>query len=193
MVSSVGHLLADEPHLPTSGGGIGIQKQVDVVFSGIGFVGAVIDPADHLPSNLDARQPAGLGKKGVAGIPVDEFHFQPVGARIPDLQFIGGGVGGVYPKGKGRRPPLRHASGVVGFALETDNELANAQSKLEKKNFDLIVLNSLQDKGAGFHFDTNKITILGKDNKIRKFELKSKPAVAEDILDEIEALWNGQS
>lgn len=81
---------------------------------------------------------------------------------------------------------------LVGFALETENELANAQSKLEKKNFDLIVLNSLQDAGAGFNYDTNKITILGKDNKIRKFELKSKLAVAEDILDEIEALWNGK-
>lgn len=77
---------------------------------------------------------------------------------------------------------------LVGFALETDNELANAQSKLEKKNFDLIVLNSLQDQGAGFNYDTNKITIIGKGNKIRDFELKSKPAVAEDILDEVEVL-----
>ena len=77
---------------------------------------------------------------------------------------------------------------LVGFALETENEMANAQSKLEKKNFDLIVLNSLQDEGAGFNYDTNKITILGKDNKIRKFELKSKTAVAGDILDEVAAL-----
>ena len=77
---------------------------------------------------------------------------------------------------------------LVGFALETENELANAEGKLKKKNFDLIVLNSLQDKGAGFNYDTNKITILGKDNKIRKFELKSKPAVAEDILHEVEVL-----
>lgn len=77
---------------------------------------------------------------------------------------------------------------LVGFALETEDELANAQSKLEKKNFDLIVLNSLRDEGAGFNYDTNKITILGKNNKIRKFELKSKTAVAGDILDEVEAL-----
>lgn len=77
---------------------------------------------------------------------------------------------------------------LVGFALETEDELANAQSKLEKKNFDLIVLNSLRDEGADFNYDTNKITILGKNNKIRKFELKSKTAVAGDILDEVEAL-----
>ncbi|MCO6476005.1 MAG: bifunctional phosphopantothenoylcysteine decarboxylase/phosphopantothenate--cysteine ligase CoaBC [Phaeodactylibacter sp.] len=77
---------------------------------------------------------------------------------------------------------------IVGFALETENEMDNAREKLQKKNFDLIVLNSLQDKGAGFHYDTNKITILGKDNKIRNFELKPKQAVAEDILDEVEAL-----
>lgn len=77
---------------------------------------------------------------------------------------------------------------IVGFALETENEMDNAREKLQKKNFDLIVLNSLQDKGAGFHYDTNKITILSKDNKIRNFELKPKQAVAEDILDEVEAL-----
>ncbi len=76
---------------------------------------------------------------------------------------------------------------LVGFALETENEVENARKKLQKKNFDLIVLNSLQDKGAGFNYDTNKITILGKDNKIRNFELKPKQAVAEDILDEVEA------
>ena len=81
---------------------------------------------------------------------------------------------------------------LVGFALETENELDNAQSKLAKKNFDLIVLNSLQDKGAGFNYDTNKIAIIGKGNKIRKFELKPKTAVAEDILDEVEKLLKGK-
>jgi phosphopantothenoylcysteine decarboxylase / phosphopantothenate---cysteine ligase len=71
---------------------------------------------------------------------------------------------------------------LVGFALETDNEIANAREKLLKKNFDLIVLNSLKDAGAGFGFDTNKITILDKDNKINDFKLKSKNEVAQDIL-----------
>lgn len=75
---------------------------------------------------------------------------------------------------------------IVGFALETDSELPNAKNKLIKKNFDLIVLNSLKDKGAGFGYDTNKITILSsKDNKIKNFKLKTKDKVAQDIIDEI--------
>jgi phosphopantothenoylcysteine decarboxylase/phosphopantothenate--cysteine ligase len=60
--------------------------------------------------------------------------------------------------------------------------LENAKGKLEKKNLDFIVLNSLQDKGAGFKHQTNKITILDKYNKITKFELKDKSLVAQDIL-----------
>jgi phosphopantothenoylcysteine decarboxylase/phosphopantothenate--cysteine ligase len=71
---------------------------------------------------------------------------------------------------------------IVGFALETDNELENAKGKLEKKNFDLIVLNSLQDKGAGFRYDTNKIKILDQAGNLYDFELKPKHEVAEDIL-----------
>lgn len=71
---------------------------------------------------------------------------------------------------------------IVGFALETDNELENAKGKLERKNFDLIVLNSLQDKGAGFRYDTNKIKILDKAGNLYDFELKPKQEVAEDIL-----------
>ena len=74
---------------------------------------------------------------------------------------------------------------IVGFALETDNELENAKSKLISKNFDMIVLNSLQDKGAGFAHDTNKITIITKDNKIIPFELKSKKEVARDIINAV--------
>ncbi len=74
---------------------------------------------------------------------------------------------------------------LVGFALETNNEIANAKVKLEKKNLDLIVLNSLQDKGAGFKKATNKITIIDKNEKIKAFELKSKTEVAVDIINEI--------
>lgn len=77
---------------------------------------------------------------------------------------------------------------LVGFALETQDEEANARAKLEKKNFDCIVINSLQDEQAGFYHDTNKISILYPNNKMRKFELKPKSAVAEDILDAAEAL-----
>ena len=77
---------------------------------------------------------------------------------------------------------------LIGFALETNNEEANAKSKIKRKNFDFIVLNSLNDKGAGFNVDTNKVSIIHKNNKIKKFELKTKVAVAEDIVDEIAIL-----
>ena len=70
----------------------------------------------------------------------------------------------------------------IGFALETNNEEQNARRKLTVKNFDLIVMNSLKDKGAGFGGDTNKITIYSHHNKPIEFELKSKQAVAEDIV-----------
>lgn len=71
---------------------------------------------------------------------------------------------------------------LVGFALETQNELENAKSKLKKKNLDLIVLNSLKDKGAGFKADTNKVTLINKDNKVQRFAVKPKTEVANDIL-----------
>lgn len=77
---------------------------------------------------------------------------------------------------------------LVGFALESDQELKNAKDKLKIKNLDLIVLNSLNDKGAGFEFDTNKITIIDKKNKIDNFELKSKSDVAIDIFNKIVSL-----
>lgn len=72
---------------------------------------------------------------------------------------------------------------LVGFALETENELENARAKLTRKNADMIVLNSLQDAGAGFGHDTNKITILHRDGTVREFETKSKAEVASDIID----------
>jgi len=74
---------------------------------------------------------------------------------------------------------------VVGFALETNNEEANALSKMERKNFDFIVLNSLQDDQAGFGYDTNKISIIHRSGEKIDFDLKNKSAVAEDIVAEI--------
>lgn len=74
---------------------------------------------------------------------------------------------------------------IVGFALETENEMANAKEKIAKKNFDIIILNSLKDHGAGFGHDTNKITIIDKVGDVKKFDLKSKREAAEDIVDEI--------
>jgi phosphopantothenoylcysteine decarboxylase/phosphopantothenate--cysteine ligase len=74
---------------------------------------------------------------------------------------------------------------VVGFALETNQEHENAVKKLESKNFDLIVLNSLRDAGAGFGHDTNKITIIDRQHKMTSFALKNKKAVAKDIVNAI--------
>ena len=74
---------------------------------------------------------------------------------------------------------------LVGFALETDHEVENARDKLARKNLDMIVLNSLRDKGAGFGTDTNKVTLFCADGSQKSFELKSKDEVAADILDSI--------
>lgn len=80
---------------------------------------------------------------------------------------------------------------LIGFALETQNESENAARKLQKKNLDFIVLNSLNDAGAGFGYDTNKITILDKNNKSWPFKLKSKKEVANDIVNMIVSLMEG--
>lgn len=74
---------------------------------------------------------------------------------------------------------------LVGFALETENEIENAFSKLERKNADFIVLNSLNDDGAGFGHDTNKIKILSKNKNIKEFVTKTKKEVAVDIIEEV--------
>ena len=79
---------------------------------------------------------------------------------------------------------------IVGFALETDNEFENAKTKLHSKNLDLIVLNSLNDEGAGFSLDTNKITIISKGNKSINFPLKDKKSVSLDIVNNIIELIN---
>ena len=74
---------------------------------------------------------------------------------------------------------------LVGFALETNDEEVNALSKMKRKNLDMIVLNSLNDKGAGFGVDTNKVTIMGKVGDRIVYELKTKVEVAKDIVDQI--------
>ncbi|MDR9398373.1 MAG: bifunctional phosphopantothenoylcysteine decarboxylase/phosphopantothenate--cysteine ligase CoaBC [Salibacter sp.] len=76
---------------------------------------------------------------------------------------------------------------LIGFAMETENLLENAKKKLVKKNFDLIVLNSLKTEGAGFKHDTNVVTFIGQ-NKTREFELKQKTEIAKDLVDEIISL-----
>jgi phosphopantothenoylcysteine decarboxylase/phosphopantothenate--cysteine ligase len=80
---------------------------------------------------------------------------------------------------------IRKNQFLIGFALETENEIDNAKSKIQKKNLDLIVLNSLQDEGAGFGKPTNKITFIDKDFKVESVELKPKEEVADDILNKV--------
>ncbi len=74
---------------------------------------------------------------------------------------------------------------LVGFALENNNELSHAKSKLEKKNLDFIVLNSLNDEGAGFGYDTNKITVVDCSGKVTPYKLKKKDEVAKDVFKHI--------
>jgi phosphopantothenoylcysteine decarboxylase/phosphopantothenate--cysteine ligase len=74
---------------------------------------------------------------------------------------------------------------LVGFALETNNEIPNAIKKLENKKLDFIVLNSLNDKGAGFGHQTNKVTLIDKNHSIEEFDLKSKKDVATDIVNKL--------
>ena len=74
---------------------------------------------------------------------------------------------------------------LIGFALETENEIENAKLKIQKKNLDLIVLNSLQDEGAGFKKETNKVTFIDQKFKVEPMELKSKESVAVDILNKV--------
>ncbi len=78
---------------------------------------------------------------------------------------------------------------LVGFALETNNEIENAKEKLKKKNADLIVLNSMNDDGAGFGIDTNKITIFGKKGEEFQFDTENKTVVAKNIIDTIIRLY----
>lgn len=79
---------------------------------------------------------------------------------------------------------------LIGFALETENEIENAKAKIQKKNLDLIVLNSLQDDGAGFGTPTNKVTFIDKDFNVEPMDLKSKEKVAQDILNKVIAHYN---
>ena len=82
---------------------------------------------------------------------------------------------------------------LVGFALETDHEFENAVGKMQAKNLDMIVLNSLRDSGAGFGTDTNKVTVMTADGGRTEFGLKSKQAVAADVVDSIAGLLQKQT
>jgi phosphopantothenoylcysteine decarboxylase/phosphopantothenate--cysteine ligase len=96
-------------------------------------------------------------------------QWQLAMTRTPDIAATLGSI---------KKPEQR----LIGFALETESELEHAKGKLERKNMDMIVMNSLNDQGAGFAVDTNKITLIWPNNKTREFGLKPKSAVAADIV-----------
>ena len=117
--------------------------------------------ADFAPAKLnDSKLKKETGLNSIALNPTRDILAE-MGAQKKDRQFL------------------------VGFALETNDELSNAISKLERKKLDLIILNSLKDKGAGFDTDTNKITIIEKNKEVTNFPLKTKKEVASDITDKI--------
>ena len=101
--------------------------------------------------------------------------------------FVGALLSGISYRKSGRQAYFLLLCFYGCFALETNNEQQNAEGKLERKNFDFIVLNSLNDAGAGFRHDTNKISII--DRKGRKdYSLKPKQEVAQDIIDHLAAV-----
>lgn len=128
--------------------------------------GAILSAAvaDYRPSECADHK---IKKNGIEGITLELI-------QNPDILATLGGM-------------KREDQTLVGFALETDHELENAKGKLQRKNLDYIVLNSLRDKGAGFGVDTNKVTILSRNGRCKKSPLLSKSEIARLIVEEITA------
>lgn len=118
--------------------------------------------ADFTPSTITDRK---IKREGSGGMHLDLQPTQDIARELG------------YMKQKGQR--------LIGFALETDHEIEHAQGKLQRKNLDFIVLNSLRNPGAGFAHDTNQITLLFADGTRKDFGLKSKTEVASDIVDHL--------
>lgn len=118
--------------------------------------------ADFTPSTITDRK---IKREGSGGMPLDLQPTQDIARELGRM------------KQKGQK--------LIGFALETDHEIEHAQGKLQRKNLDFIVLNSLRNPGAGFAHDTNQITLLFADGTRKDFGLKSKTEVASDIVDHL--------
>lgn len=118
--------------------------------------------ADFTPSTITDRK---IKREGSGGMHLDLQPTQDIARELGRM------------KQKGQR--------LIGFALETDHEIEHAQGKLQRKNLDFIVLNSLRNPGAGFAHDTNQITLLFADGTRKDFGLKSKTEVASDIVDHL--------
>jgi len=93
---------------------------------------------------------------------------------------------------KDTKTARRSGAVVVGFALETENEIPNARAKLDEKDLDLVVLNSATEKGAGFGGDTNRVTLISASSEPEPLPLMTKVEVADAILDRVERLLNGR-
>ena len=140
------------------------RKSVEEYKKGVDIVILAAAVADYTPAN-----PAGEKiKKGKGPLFIELLPTRDIAAALGEI----------------KSEKTIH----IGFALETDNEEANAMEKLSKKRFDAIVLNSLKDKGAGFAVDTNKVTIIASTGTKTAYELKSKTEVAKDIVDYIEKI-----
>nr|HPK04902.1 bifunctional phosphopantothenoylcysteine decarboxylase/phosphopantothenate--cysteine ligase CoaBC [Bacteroidales bacterium] len=160
-------LISGPVHLATPAGSI---KRIDVISSEEMYE-ACMKEADNSDIIIMAAAVADFRVENYQGSKIkksgDTFSLKFV--QTPDIL-----------RSLGQRK--KHEQIIVGFALETDNELDNAKAKLQNKNIDIIVLNSLRHKGAGFATDTNKITILDRNETIREYEMKSKSKVADDIV-----------
>lgn len=135
--------------------------------AGVGIFSAAV--ADYRPAKSESSK---IKREGTSGMTLELVKNPDIAAEI----------------GASKKP----GTILVGFALETDNEKSNAAHKLEKKNLDMVVLNSLKEKGAGFRCDTNKISIVLRDGEILDFPLKSKREVAADIIDRVVELRSGR-
>jgi len=146
---------------------VSAQEMYDVChqyFSDVDVVIAAAAVADYKPKNMSLQKI----KKDVDNLTIELEKTKDILASLGEIkknQFL------------------------IGFALETENEIENAKLKIQKKNLDLIILNSLQDEGAGFGKLTNKITFIDKNFKVEPMELKSKEAVANDILNKVIAYY----
>ena len=140
------------------------HKTVEAYKKGVDIVVLAAAVADYTPANPTK----GKIKKMEEPLSIELFPTQDIAASLGEIKS--------------------NKALHIGFALESDNEEANAQEKLKRKRFDAIILNSLQDKGAGFAVDTNKITIIASDGTKTAYELKLKQEVAKDIVDYIEKI-----
>ncbi|HEX2919977.1 MAG TPA: bifunctional phosphopantothenoylcysteine decarboxylase/phosphopantothenate--cysteine ligase CoaBC [Bacteroidales bacterium] len=170
----------------------------------------VLGPVDIEPENKSVIITKVISAEEMTAACIDKFpdcEIAVLSAAVADFTPVTKNKGKIKKNGEGLTLNLKSTTDIAfelgkakkksqfiaGFALETSEGLKEAKQKLKKKNMDIIVLNSLQQDGAGFGHDTNKVTIIDRNNNIDKFELKSKAEVARDILEKIISMLPGLS